>query len=152
MRLRPARQSEAPALSALCFRSKAHWGYDTAFMERSRQALTLSKAKIRDNPVVVAVDDAGVLLGVYALEIDGDSIDLDLLFVDPPWIGRGVGKALFLDAVAQARMLGGRQMTVLADPHAALFYQAMGCRFAGLRPSDAIPERALPFYRLPLLE
>lgn len=150
MRLRAARPNEAQALSALCFRSKAHWGYDAAFMAKSRRALTLSKAKIRDNPVVVAAGDGDGALGLYALEIAGDDVDLDLLFVDPPWIGRGIGKALFLDAAAQARMLGGRRLTILADPHAAAFYRAMGCRFAGLRPSDAVSARELPFYVLPL--
>jgi hypothetical protein len=30
--IRPARIDEAAALSDLCFRSKAVWGYDTEFM------------------------------------------------------------------------------------------------------------------------
>ena len=102
MRLRPAKQSEAHALSELCFRSKAHWGYDASFMEQSRKALTISKIKIRDNPVVVAIDDHDQLLGVYALEAKDRIVDLDLLFIDPPAIGKGVGKALFKDAVSEA--------------------------------------------------
>lgn len=148
MRLRPAKQSEAHALSELCFRSKAHWGYDAAFMEQSRKALTITKARIRDMPVVVAVDDDERLLGVYALEAQGAVIDLDLLFVEPAAIGSGVGKALFKDAVAEARMLGGKEMTVLADPHAAGFYEAMGCKFDRMHVSDAIAGRELPLYRL----
>jgi N-acetylglutamate synthase-like GNAT family acetyltransferase len=150
MRLRPAKQSEAHALSELCFRSKAHWGYDAAFMEQSRKALTISKIKIRDNPVVVAIDDHDQLLGVYALEAKDRIVDLDLLFIDPPAIGKGVGKALFKDAVSEARMLGAKEMTVLSDPHAKGFYEAMGCRFVEMRPSDAIGKRMLPFYRLAL--
>jgi N-acetylglutamate synthase-like GNAT family acetyltransferase len=150
MRLRPAKQSEAHALSELCFRSKAHWGYDAAFMEQSRKALTISKTKIRDVPVVVAVDEGEHLLGVYALEAQGRVIDLDLLFVDPPAIGSGIGKALFKDAISEARMLGGREMTVLADPHAAGFYEKMGCRFERMHVSDAIAGRELPLYVLSL--
>ncbi len=30
--VRPARSGEAVSLTALCLRSKAHWGYDAAFM------------------------------------------------------------------------------------------------------------------------
>ena len=150
MRLRPARQSEAHALSELCFRSKAHWGYDAAFMEQSRKALTISRSKIGDNPVGVAVDGGDRPLGVYALDVVESIVDLDLLFVDPAAIGTGVGRKLFEDAVNEARMLGGREMTVLADPHAAGFYEAMGCRFERLMPSDAVPGRQLPFYRLAL--
>ena len=150
MRLRPAKQSEAHALSELCFRSKAHWGYDAAFMEQSRKALTITKTRIRDTPVVVAVDEQERLLGVYALEAKDGVIDLDMLFVDPPAIGKGIGKALFNDAVAEARMLGAKEMTVLADPHAAKFYEAMGCRFDRMAPSDAVTRRQLPLYRLKL--
>ena len=32
--LRPARPGEAAALSDLALRSKAHWGYDQAFLDR----------------------------------------------------------------------------------------------------------------------
>jgi len=150
MRLRPAKQSEAHALSELCFRSKAHWGYDAAFMEQSRKALTISRIRIRDAPVVVAVDEAERLLGVYALEAGDGAVDLDLLFVDPPAIGKGVGRRLFKDAIVEARMLGAKEMTVLADPHAAGFYEAMGCTFVAMRQSDAIGGRDLPFYSLKL--
>lgn len=150
MRLRPAKQSEAHALSELCFRSKAHWGYDAAFMEQSRKALTIPRTKIRDNPVVVAVDGDDRPLGVYALDVEESIVDLDLLFVDPKAIGTGVGRLLFEDAVNEAQMLGGREMTVLADPHASGFYEAMGCRFERLMPSDAVPGRTLPLYRLDL--
>ncbi len=34
--IRAARPGEADALSALCLRSKAHWGYDDDFLERCR--------------------------------------------------------------------------------------------------------------------
>ena len=40
--LRPARRDEATALSALCMRSKAFWGYDHLFMEACRQEFTLT--------------------------------------------------------------------------------------------------------------
>ena len=118
------------------------------FVEQSRKALTITKARIRDIPVVVAVDDDERLLGVYALEAQGAVIDLDLLFVDPGAIGTGIGKALFKDAIAEARMLGGKEMTVLADPHAAGFYEAMGCKFERMHVPNAIAGRELPLYRL----
>ena len=39
MRLRLARAGEAAALTALCLRSKAHWGYDADFMAKARARL-----------------------------------------------------------------------------------------------------------------
>ena len=40
--LRPARPEEAPALTELCLRSKAVWGYDAAFMQACRRELTMT--------------------------------------------------------------------------------------------------------------
>ena len=41
-------------------------------------------------------------------------------------------------------------MTILADPHAAPFYERMGARFVRNAPSDAIPGRTLPLYEYDL--
>ena len=51
------------------------------------------------------------------------------MFVDPPAIGGGAGRALFEAAVSLARRLGVARMTILADPNAAPFYERMGARF-----------------------
>jgi hypothetical protein len=37
--IRPAQADEVEALTALALRSKAHWGYDDAFMEACRAEL-----------------------------------------------------------------------------------------------------------------
>ena len=44
MIVRPARAGEAAALTALCVRSKAHWGYDATFMRLCQASLTVSDA------------------------------------------------------------------------------------------------------------
>jgi hypothetical protein len=44
--VRAARLDEAAALSALCVRSKAVWGYDGAFMTLAHNALQVSSAQI----------------------------------------------------------------------------------------------------------
>ena len=43
--IRPARSGEAKALSDLALRSKAHWGYDAAFMAACRAELTVTPAQ-----------------------------------------------------------------------------------------------------------
>jgi len=52
--IRPARAGEAEALTALCVRSKAHWGYDAAFMRLCVPALTMSEHGIAEGRVLVA--------------------------------------------------------------------------------------------------
>jgi GNAT superfamily N-acetyltransferase len=148
--VRPARAGEGATLSALCVRSKAHWGYDAAFMNMSAASLSVSEDDIAAGRVLVAADDAGRVVGVAGVVLDGDTADLDVLFVDPPVIGGGVGRRLFDAAASLARGLGARRMTVLADPNAASFYERMGARFLRDAPSDAIPGRTLPFYEVDL--
>jgi GNAT superfamily N-acetyltransferase len=145
-RVRPALPQEAAALSALCMRSKRHWGYDEDFMRRCTASLTVAEAAVRQGCVWVAVDDRDRPLGVLQLSIAGTLVDLDKLFVDPPAIGAGVGAMLFRHALAAARGMGGSRMTILADPNAAAFYERMGARFRSMEPSDAIAGRELPLY------
>jgi GNAT superfamily N-acetyltransferase len=149
--IRKAVAGEAAQLTELCLRSKAHWGYDATFMARCAASLTVSEASIAAGRVLVAFDAVGRSLGVAGLEPDGESVDLDVLFVDPPAIGGGTGRLLFEASIELARVLGARRMTILADPHAAPFYERMGARFLGEAPSDAIPGRTLPLYEYDLI-
>jgi GNAT superfamily N-acetyltransferase len=148
--VRSAKPDEAASLTALCVRSKVHWGYDAAFMKLSAAALTVSEGDIASGRVLVAVDDVGGVIGMACVLPEGDTADLDALFIDPPAIGSGAGRMLFHAAVALARRQGARRMTILADPNAAAFYERMGARYLRHAPSDAIPGRTLPFYEYDL--
>src|SRR6188768_2139694 len=128
MVVRNAKLEEAASLTALCVRSKAHWGYDAAFMKLSAAALAVNEDDIAAGRVLVAVDDAGRVIGMACVLPEGETSDLDALFVDPPVIGSGAGRALFDAAVILARQQGARRMTILADPNAAAFYERMGAR------------------------
>jgi len=146
--VRGARAGEAAALTALSVRSKAHWGYDDAFMRSSQASLTVGDADIAAGRVLVAERDR-LVFGVARVEPDGE---LGLLFVDPLALNRGIGRALFDAAAALARRLGARRMVIVADPNAAPFYERMGARFVSHAPSDAIPGRTLPLYEYDLTQ
>lgn len=148
--VREAKPGEASSLTALCVRSKAHWGYGAAFMKLSAVTLAVSEEDIAAGRVLVAVDDAGRTVGMAAVLPEGKTSDLDALFVDPPAIGSGAGRALFDAAIVLARRQGARRMTILADPNAAPFYERMGAHFLRNAPSDAIPGRTLPLYEVDL--
>jgi GNAT superfamily N-acetyltransferase len=148
--VRPAIPGEAAGLTALCVRSKAHWGYDAAFMALGAASLSVSEDDIAAGRVLVAIDAAGAIAGTAIVVPEGAIADLDQMFVDPPVIGRGAGRALFEAAVVLARSFDARRLTILADPQAAAFYERMGARFLRNAPSDAIPGRSLPFYEYDL--
>jgi GNAT superfamily N-acetyltransferase len=148
--IRGARAGEAASLTALCLRSKAHWGYDAEFMRLCVPSLTVSEQDIADGRVLVATDGTRRVVGTVSVLRDGDDADLGLMFVEPGVIGGGIGRALFDEAVKLARRLGCRRMTILADVNAAPFYERMGARFLRQAPSDAIAGRTLPFYEYDL--
>lgn len=151
MILRTARPDEAATLTALCTRSKRHWGYDEAFMARCAGSLAVPGPAIARGDVQVAVDEDGRPLGTAQLSLPfDDAIELDKLFVDPPAIGQGVGAALLRWATDETRGRGVKRLVILADPHAAQFYEKMGARFVRMAPSDAVAGRELPFYEVDL--
>ena len=120
-------------------------------MRKCAAALLVSEAEIAAGRVLVAFDAAGRTVGVAGVVPEGETADLDVMFVDPPAIGSGAGRALFEAAVVLARRLGSRRMTILADPNAAAFYERLGARFVRNAPSDAIPGRTLPLYEYDLM-
>lgn len=146
MPIRPARPDEAAALTALAIRSKAHWGYDAAFMALAAPHLAIPPDLLAASRVWVSNDGDDRPLGVMASgppDATGLS-DLTLLFVDPSAIGQGHGKALLRHALATAKAEGARRLHVLSDPNAAAFYRSQGAAQIGTAPSDAIPGRHLP--------
>jgi N-acetylglutamate synthase-like GNAT family acetyltransferase len=149
MAIRRARAADRDALAALAFRSKAHWGYDDAFMERSRGVLTPGEDYLADDPVYVAEDDAGAVVGFYGFVREGDELWLNDLWIEPAAIRGGAGRALFAHAVATARAAGDAAFFIESDPNAEGFYRAMGAARTGERVA-AVTGRTLPVLRFDL--
>lgn len=144
MVIRAGRPDEAEGLSELAVRSKGHWGYDEAFLESCRSELTVRPEQC--DGVHLSVAASPELQGFYLLEPG----ELTALFVDPAAIGKGVGSALLAHAVATARDLGWRELTIDSDPYAEPFYVHHGAHRVGTIPSGSIPGRLLPQLLLPL--
>ena len=133
---------DCEALSALAFASKAHWGYDDAFMEACRKELTIRPVDLERARLRVAV--ASTIVGFHGVEGD----ELEWMFVAPDATGRGIGAALFADALDIARSAGVETLRIGSDPNAAGFYERMGAQRIGETPSASIPGRVLPVYAI----
>jgi GNAT superfamily N-acetyltransferase len=147
--IKPARAEEAPRLTDICLRAKAHWGYDAEFMALSREALTITPSMIAEGRVLRAENERGEILGVATavpLAAKG-TFDLGQMFVDPDAMRGGLGRKLFEAIIALIAAEGATKLVILADPHAEEFYRRMGAKRVGDAPSESIPGR-----RLPLLE
>jgi GNAT superfamily N-acetyltransferase len=149
--LRPAREDESGALTELALRSKAHWGYDAAFLAACRDELAVASADIEAGRVVVAEVD-GTIAGFSTLVGEPPVAEVEALFVEPERIGAGtgIGRALFLGLRATARSEGFTRLLIEAEPNAAGFYEHLGAKQIGERPSGSIPGRRLPLLELDL--
>ena len=142
--LRPAEPAEAEVLSALAMESKAHWGYDAAFMEMCRDELRVTAKVIAAQTVVVA-SAGSEIAGYYSYEPDGrNGAEVTALFVRPDRMGRGIGSRLAADMRRRAGRSGLRTLAVDSDPYARKFYERQGFRYVGGAPSGSIPGRTLP--------
>ena len=149
MVIREAVPQEAEILTELALRSKAVWGYSESFMARCRPLLTVTPQYIAMLPTFVAVDS--VICGFYSLKARAGELELDLLFVEPAMIRRGVGAQLLAHARAEARALGYARLIIESDPGAEPFYLRAGARRIGTIESTVEAGRLLPVLELELV-
>ncbi|MEM7021569.1 MAG: GNAT family N-acetyltransferase [Pseudomonadota bacterium] len=147
MTVRAAHPSEADALTALMLRSKAHWPYDENFMAVMRRTLRITADDIIRLDALVHETD-GLIEGVGVVEHAGEATELQHLWVDPPAMGRGIGRSLFRDLLDRVHQRGARRMLIESDPFAETFYLHMGATRIGERAVPAIPGRVLPLLEI----
>ena len=143
--IRRAQAREAGALTALTIRSKAWWGYDSAFMARAQPELTFYPSRFEPEFLVFVSERDGRLAGFYSLiPLNQDQIELNDLFVDPVFIGTGVGTELWHHATETARSRNHRAILLTADPNAETFYRKQGAITIRAVPSHIETDRILP--------
>jgi GNAT superfamily N-acetyltransferase len=142
VRIRAARQDEGERLREIAEAAKGHWGYDPDVVRRWAAAGDFSPEGLREKEVLVAEAD-GRAIAWAALMPRGEVVWLDDMWVEPPWIGKGIGSLLFRRSVERARGLGARTMEWEAEPNAVGFYEKLGGRY--LRDSEPSEwDRVLP--------
>ncbi len=142
--------AEAGYLTELAMRSKKHWGYSDDFMRACRKELTLTPQQIKTGEldVMAAVKDE-VITGFYALaQLSPKLFELHALFVEPEFIGTGIGRVLIRHAIDRVASQGGESLTIQGDPNAERFYLAAGGKPIGFKKSGSIPGRQLPLFRI----
>jgi GNAT superfamily N-acetyltransferase len=123
-RLRPLAPDDYERVRELTLESKAHWGYDREFVRRWAEGLSFERDRER---WVAELDGEIVAWAALVPPVDGIAV-LDDLWVDPAWIGRGLGGRLFRLAAGRAAELGAERLEWGAEPNAVGFYEKLGGR------------------------
>lgn len=134
--IREAKPSEAETLTKIAYAAKRYWNYPEAYIDLWGESLTYTQDRIKNSIVYAAILDETVI-GFYALITTGaDGVyEIDGLWVEPDYIGQGIGKQLFVHAAEVVLARGGHALRLEADPNAVGFYQKMGMVKIGESPS-----------------
>ena len=123
--IRDGREEDYERLRAIAVDAKAHWGYDRAQVEEWARHGDFEPESLRARLVYVAESD-GEPVAWAALIPRGEVGWLEDLWVEPAWIGRGLGRLLFEHVAERARELGARRLEWEAEPNAHGFYEHLG--------------------------
>jgi GNAT superfamily N-acetyltransferase len=134
MVIRRGTGDDADSLTDLAHRAKAHWGYPASWMREWDPQLTIIPGYLEGHDVWVAEIDRAII-GMCALEDRGARWTLEHVWVDPPAHRVGIGRALVMHALDEARRRHPGVVELLADPSASGFYERLGARHAGDVPA-----------------
>jgi GNAT superfamily N-acetyltransferase len=121
-----ANVSDAQDLTVVALKSKAFWGYSKELIESWTVDLTVTSNTIETcNVFKFMIDDVAV--GFYVLNNpQEDLVKLEMLFVLPKYIGKGIGKKLLEHAFKKAIVFNVKTIELVADPNAIPFYKSQG--------------------------
>lgn len=155
--IRSATAQDAPILTGLSHQSKNYWDYPQEYFLIWEDELNITSEYIDEHQVFVYEVAARIIAFYSVVELEEDicvadvqlekGFWLDHMFVDPMWIGKGIGRSLFAHLGSQCMAQLIKKVRILADPHSGGFYDKMGCIYAGEYPST-IAGRTTPLYIL----
>lgn len=141
---------EAATLSQIALAAKGHWGYPARWMQIWKPELTFTPEYFAENESWAAEANR-MPIAFYTLQEKAGSAWIENLWVSPEYIGKGIGKQLFLHALESSRQRGYKHMRLEADPHALGFYEKMGMKKIGERLSELEGQpRVLPIMEMEL--
>jgi GNAT superfamily N-acetyltransferase len=131
--IREGTEADFELLRAIAVEAKAHWGYDRAQVAEWASGGDFEPESLRRRLLYVA-EEEGRPVGWAALIPRGEVGWLEDLWIEPAWIGRGLGRMLFERVAAEARKRGARRLEWEAEPNAHGFYRHLGAVY--LRDSE----------------
>jgi GNAT superfamily N-acetyltransferase len=125
--IRRVEPDEGPRLKEIAIASKGFWGYEPEQVRGWADQGDYSPQRLREQIVFVA-ENEGTAIGWSLLIPKGEVGWLEDLWIEPAWMGKGVGSALFRHTATHARELGATRLEWEAEPNAVGFHEKMGGR------------------------
>jgi GNAT superfamily N-acetyltransferase len=125
--IRRGSAAEGARLKEIAVASKGHWGYEPERVREWADRGDFDRGTLERLALFVA-DAAGRTIAWASVELRGEVAWLADLWVEPEWIGKGVGTSLFRQAAEHARETGAHVLEWEAEPNALGFYEKMGAR------------------------
>lgn len=126
--IRAARADEGERLREIAEAAKGYWGYDRDVVRRWAADGDFTAAGLRAKEHFVA-EAEGRAVAWASLIPRGPLVWLDDMWVQPDWMGKGVGSVLFRHALGRAADLGAETMEWEAEPNAVGFYERVGAHY-----------------------
>jgi ribosomal protein S18 acetylase RimI-like enzyme len=143
MKIEKASIKDAKDLTELTIRSKSYWDYSAEQIEEWRSDLTVSETYILEKEVYKLTENNNII-GYYSFFKSNDTdVKLENLFVDPKFIGCGIGKILMADLLQRIRKTKVERVILDSDPNAEKFYEKIGFKVIG-KLETSIENRFLP--------
>jgi GNAT superfamily N-acetyltransferase len=134
VQIRPAVPGDGERLLAVAAAAKGHWGYDPDRVARWIGELVVLGDEQRE--VHVACVD-GRPVAWMGIVVTPPLCLLDDLWVEPAWMGRGIGSRLFRLAIERGRARGAATVELEAERNSVGFYTKVGARhLRNGEPSD----------------
>ncbi len=148
-KISPATEKDCSAMTEVALTAKAFWGYSDEFMRGCEAVLTVTPRMIAEWESGV-IERKGHIAGFYLASFEPGEAELQLLYVSPLHMVKGLGQALMNEAAQKAARLGYGHLRIEADPNALGFYRRMGAKQVGWCRSEVEDARELPLMSLPL--
>ena len=128
---RPARPDEQPALERILRRASLEAPDYRDQLLTHPEVLALPVEQIEAGRVFVCTVDRKPAGFCVIMPASVGEAELEGLFVDPPFWGRGIGRLLVHHAATVASRMGATRMSVIAGHDAQGFYEKCGFKVTG---------------------
>jgi GNAT superfamily N-acetyltransferase len=112
-------------------------------MAACNSELTVTADQIAERTTFVFEEQTRAL-AFYQIEVEAETADIALFFVDPSAIRRGIGTKMWLHLLNLCRRRGVIKITIASDPNAVEFFLSLGARQIGTAQSESVAGRSLP--------